>query len=240
MPGHGIRSLARRSRSADSGGVIQPRRVLSVLTALLSLALLAATHARAGGDSSLDYAREFITRYPNFTAEGTMTSTLPGKPPYRCRIEIVFKEEGSMKFLYNTNAAKNIIPYDYAYAGRKLTETVYNRTRTETVSETEVGAPNRTVFNFVWDLLSESQKGAGFRSLVLNGLMSVERQEANKRTRITLERRFPTIPVKSVVFTFDANQQLKFLNITQADGATHRIEILRFHGKETKITKENS
>lgn len=187
------------------------------------------TSARAGGDSSLDYVREFIERYPNFSAEGTMISTLPGKPPYRCRIEIVFKEKGAVTFLYNTNAAKNIIPYDYAYAERKLTETIYNRTRTETVSETEVGAPNRTVFNFVWDVLKEAKKGAGFRTFVLNGLMSIERQDANKRTRITLERRFPSIPVKSVVFTFDASQQLKFLNITQADGATHRIEIQRFH-----------
>jgi len=106
-----------------------------------------------------------------------------GKPPYRCRIEVVFDKQDAVLFSYNTDASKNIIPYDYNYADRRLRETIYNRDRSQIVSTTEVGAPNRTVFNFVWDLLREAEQGAGLNSLVFTGLMSLDRDDSKRGTR---------------------------------------------------------
>ncbi len=114
-----------------------------------------------------------------------MMSTLPGKPPYRCRVEMVFDKADSVPFSYNTDGSKNIIPYDFDYQDHRLKETIYNRDRSQVIKTTDVGAPTRTIFNFVWDLLHETEHGAGFNSLLFNGLMSINREDAGKRTRIT-------------------------------------------------------
>lgn len=195
---------------------------------LLGWLALGSSMAHAGGENSLQYVRDFLTTYPAFRAEGTMTSVLPGKEPYRCRMEILFKKGGIMEFRYNTNGAKNIIPYDYFFENQRLWELIFNRDRSTLISKTEVGAPTRTLFNFVAELLEEAEKGAGLRSLVFNGLMSVEQNLVADQTQMTLERRFPGIPVKLVTFSFDEEKRLKSLKILQADGSEHRIVIRRF------------
>jgi len=202
-----------------------PRIILASLLFLLSLA----AGAQAGGTGALDYVKKFLGHYPKFEAEGVMVSTPPSpNPPYRCRIEIHFNKGEGMKFFYNTDGAKNVIPYDYVYANRHLKETVYNRDRTQVLKKGDVGAPTSMIFNFIWDLLDEIEDGAGARSLVLNGLMSVEETENLRGAQITLKRRLPILPVEKVVFTFDRDQRLRGLQILQSDGTVHRIDIRRF------------
>lgn len=186
--------------------------------------------AQAGGDDAIDFVRSFLEKYPRFRAEGTMTSSLKGRAPYRCRVDMTFDKKDSVLFRYNTDAAKNIIPYDYAYEDRRLKETVYNRERTEVLSSVEVGAPNRSMFNFVWDLLREAEQGVGLRSLLFNGLMNLEKESGKKSTTLTLRRRIPAGPVETVHFVFDDDQRLKVLEIKLSNGNQHRIEIRRFKG----------
>lgn len=211
----------------------------------MACVLLAVGSARAGADSGSagDFVRSFLEEYPRFKAEGVMTSTLAGRPPYRCRVEMAFDKTDSVLFEYNTDGAKNIIPYDYAYADHKLRETIYNRDRSQVKSQTEIGAPTRTVFNFVWDLLYEAEHGAGFNSFLFNGLMSIKRDDPPKGTVITLQRRIPAGPVEKVVFTFDDERRLKRLEIKQGDGSGHRIDIRRFRAnavdKESKEAPDN-
>jgi hypothetical protein len=196
----------------------------------VALGMLVVISARAGDDggSALDFVRSFLERYPRFRAEGIMTSTLVGKTPYRCKVEMLFDKTDSVLFSYNTDESKNIIPYDFAYADHRLRETIYNRDRSQILKSTELGAPMRTVFNFVWDLLHEAEHGAGFNSFLFNGLMSIERNDLAKGTIITLHRRIPAGPVEVVVFTFDSDQRLRRIEITQGDGAQHRIDIRKF------------
>ena len=204
-------------------------RILRGISAAFIL-LICILPARAGGEdgNALDFVRSFLQEYPRFRADGIMTSTLVGKPPYRCRVEMVFDKQDAVLFEYNTDASKNIIPYDYAYADRRLRETVYNRDRSQTVSTTEVGAPNRTVFNFVWDLLREAEQGAGLNSLVFTGLMSLDRDDSKRGTVLTLRRRIPAGPIESVKFTFDDDKRLRLIEIVQGNKDQHRIEIRRF------------
>ncbi len=184
----------------------------------------------AGGEEGdgMDFVRSFLQQYPRFRAEGTMTSTLTGRAPYRCRVDLTFDKTDSVLFRYNTDASKNIVPYDYAYADRRLNETVYNRERTEVLKSIDVGAPNRSIFNFVWDLIHEAEHGAGFNSLVFNGLMSLEKESAKKTTTLVLRRRIPAGPVETVHFVFDDDQRLRMLEIKLSNGDRHRIELRRF------------
>lgn len=202
----------------------------------LWLYTLGVLSVQAGGEggSVTDFARAFLLKYPQFRAEGTMTTTLAGKPPYRCRIAIVFNRPESVLFSYNTDAVKNIIPYDLLYKDKEVRETVYNRDRT-TIQKTDLlGSPTRTLFNFVWDVLGEAEHGAGFRSLIFNGLMSMERKDSVKGSKITLSQRIPAGPVSTVVFTFDGDKRLRTVEIKQGDGTSHRIEIRRFRGEPVK------
>lgn len=200
----------------------------------LSLGLLALAccvpifSARAGGDDAIDFVRSFLEKYPRFRAEGMMTSSLKGRAPYRCRVDMSFDKKDAVLFRYNTDAAKNIIPYDYAYEDRTLKETVYNRERTEVLSSVEVGAPNRSMFNFVWDLLREAEQGVGLRSLLFNGLMNLEKESGKKSTSLTLRRRIPAGPVETVHFVFDDDQRLRMMEIKLSNGNQHRIEIRKF------------
>lgn len=190
------------------------------------------TPVRAGdGASALAFARTFLQKYPKFQAEGVMTSTLVGKPPYHCRVEMTFNKANAVLFAYNTDASKNIIPYDYAYADHTLKETVYNRERSAVLHNTEIGAPTRTVFNFVWNVLYEAEHGAGFSSLLANGLMGISREDTPRGTRVVLQRRIPTGPVEKVRFQFDGEDRLKSIEITQGDGSLHKIDIRKFHAE---------
>ncbi len=200
----------------------------SLLLAACVFVALFASPSYAGSESTPDFVRRFLQRHPSFDAEGIMTSSLSGRPPYRCRVEISFRKDSGVTFRYNTNAARNIIPYDFIYRDRHLTEKVFNRERSAILSDRELGPPNRTVFNFVWDVMRESSQGAGFKSLLLSGLMSDSREDSPGRTDISLERRFPVIPIQRVIFSFDADLRLKSLRIFLADGSTHRIDIRRF------------
>ncbi len=204
------------------------------------LALSLAVPARAGGDgdSALDFARSFLQKYPKFQAEGVMTSTLVGKPPYHCRVAMAFNKTNAVLFSYNTDASKNIIPYDYAFADHALKETVYNRERTQVLHTEEIGAPTRTVFNFVWNLLYEAEHGAGFSSLLANGLMSINRDDTSRGTRIILRRRIPTGPVDKVRFQFDDESKLKSIEITQGDGTVHKIDIRKFRAEPVEAKEE--
>lgn len=207
----------------------------------LALALSASLPARAGGDgdSAVDFTRGFLQKYPRFQAEGVMTSTLVGKPPYHCKIEVTFNKTSSVLFAYNTDASKNIIPYDYAYADHALKETVYNRERTQVLHSEEIGAPTRTVFNFVWNLLYEAEHGAGFNSLLANGLMSITREDSGHGTRILLHRRIPTGPVEKVRFQFDDEGRLKNIEITQGDGSVHKIEFRKFRADPVEVKDDD-
>lgn len=205
-------------------------RYLLLALAFTALSLLPSAQAGSDSGSALDYTRSFLERYPRFRAEGLMTSSLAGRPPYRCKVEVTFDKADSVFFEYNTDGAKNIIPYDLDYADHRLEETIYNRDRSEIIKSTVVGAPMRTIFNFVWDLLREAEEGVGFKSLIFNGLMSLNREDNSKGTIITLHRRIPAGPVEMVRFTFDDDQRLKRIDITQSEGNQHKIEIRRFRG----------
>lgn len=196
--------------------------------AFIALACLVSAHAGGEDGNALDFVRAFLQEYPRFRADGTMTSTLVGKPPYRCRVEMVFDKQDAVLFSYNTDASKNIIPYDYNYADRRLQETVYNRDRSQVVKTTEVGAPNRTVFNFVWDVLREAEQGAGLNSLVFTGLMSLDRDDSKRGTTLILRRRIPAGPIESVKFTFDDDKRLRLIDIVQGNKDQHHLEIRRF------------
>ena len=206
------------------------RRCFLLALALSALCLLPSAQAGSDSGSALDYTRSFLERYPRFRAEGIMTSSLPDRPSYRCKVEVTFNKADAVLFEYNTDGAKNIIPYDLDYANHRLEETIYNRDRSEIIKSTVVGAPMRTIFNFVWDLLREAEQGVGLNSLIFNGLMSLNREDNAKGTIITLNRRIPAGPVEMVRFTFDDEQRLKRIDIKQSEGNQHKIEIRRFRG----------
>jgi len=201
---------------------------------LLGLTFLSSARAGSDGESVADFTAGFLQRYPQFRAEGTMTSSLIGKLPYRCKVSIVFLKGESVLFSYNTDGVKNIIPYDFAYKDHNVKETIFVRDRTQIQQTDMLGAPTRTLFNFVWDLLYEAEHGAGIHSLLFNGLMSVTRQELGKGTKITMDRRIPAGPVEKVVFTFDGDQKLRMIDILQGDGSSHRIELRRFRAEPAK------
>jgi hypothetical protein len=209
----------------ESNGVTL--KILHRLLAVATLLMLLPPLARAGGEGSLDYVRSFIEAYPAFRAEGTMTTTMPPNKTYRCRVAIVFQKGKSMKFSYNTDASRDIIPYDYLFEDRKLTETIYNRDRSKTESSTDIGAPMRLVFGFVWDLL-EAESNANLQGFIFNGLMSVDQIDLAKRTQIVLKRRLPGIPVEKAVFLFDDDKRLRTLEIEQSGNIKHKIDIRRF------------
>lgn len=211
-----------------------------LLVLVLGVLFISSAGAGSDGGSALEYTRNFLERYPRFRAEGVMTSSLVDRAPYRCKVEVEFDKSDSVLFSYNTDAAKNIIPYDLAYANHQLRETVYNRDRSQEIKSTVVGAPMRTIFNFVWDLLREAEQGVGFNSLVFNGLMSIDRQDFEKGTTITLHRRIPAGPVEKVLFTFDSEQRLKKIEITQGDRSQHRIDIRKFRRNPTGSDQEES
>jgi hypothetical protein len=95
-----------------------------------------------------------------------------------------------------------------------------------------VGAPHRTIFNFVWDLMRESEQGAGFNSLLFTGLMSLEKETTKKNTTLVLRRRIPAGPVETVRFVFDDDARLRSLDIKLSNGDQHKIEIRRFRAEE--------
>lgn len=190
---------------------------------------LSAASGKAGEGDSLGYVREFLTEYPDFIADGTMTSNLVNPTAtYRCRVEIRFRKTEGMTFRYNTHGARNIIPYDYEFADKQLTESIYNRDRSELLERKVIGAPTRSLFNFVWEVVQEAEKGAGVRSLILGGLMSVEQTTGKDRSQIVLERRFPGIPIQKVSFLFDDERRLRGIDILRADGGAHHLLIRRF------------
>jgi len=201
---------------------------LALLTGIGWILMGTPADARAGEDAPVNFAREFLAEYPNFRAEGTMTSALAGRPPYRCRFELEFSRAGGLTFRYNTDAARDIIPYDYRWADRRLRETVYNRQRTEILEEKEVGAPIRSLFNFVGDLLGEIEHGPGVKSLLFNGLMSMKQVEIHERIHLVLARRFPGVPVQEIQFGFDAAKRLRSIRISLTNGNEHLLEIRRF------------
>jgi len=215
-------------------------RFCCFLVLIVGMSLVASAKAGSDAGSALDFVRSFLQQYPRFQAEGVMTSSLVGKAPYRCKVEMVFDKTDSVLFSYNTDAAKNIIPYDLAYADHRLRETVYNRDRSQELKSTVIGAPMRTIFNFVWDLLHEAEHGVGFNSLLFNGLMSMDREDFAKGTKVTLHRRIPAGPVEMVRFTFDNEQRLKRIEITQGDQSQHRIEIRRFRSDPIDPKNEDS
>lgn len=205
--------------------------------AILAALLLSLWQVQAGEGEPKPEIREFLNAFlkehPRFRASGVLVSQEPGKPPVTCGARATFDRTAGAVFAYNTNAEKEAKdPYDFYYWNRTLTLLVYDRGRSTLEKREEVGAPYRSLFNFVWDVLKEAESGPGVKSLIFSGLMHAEIESRRDRTQITFHRRFGALPVRYLLFEFDRKRRLKTMTIVEGDGSSHI-----FHVRSTQRLK---
>ena len=200
------------------------------LLTLLAGAFLACDIVQAGegepGPDVREFLSAFLQEHPRFRASGILTSQEPGQKPVACGARATFDRESGAVFAYNTNGEKDAKdPFDFYYWNRSLTLLVYDRTRSERLKHEDLGAPYRTVFNFVWDVLKEAESGPGFKSLIFSGLMHMEIETRRDGTRLSFERRLGALPVREIVFTFDRKRRLKTMTIIEGNGSSHLFQV---------------
>jgi len=180
--------------------------------------------------------KAFLREQPRFRAAGIFTSKVPGKPPVVCGARIRFDKEVGAVFSYNTTG-EELEPYDFYFWNRTLALFVYDRGR-ENILKSEIqGAPLRTVFNFVWDILDEAEEGAGLKTLVFSGLMQMTLDESGETIKIVFRKRMLPLPVKEITFVLNKDYELAEMNLTESNGSTHSFVVQQFQKTTEKLKK---
>ncbi len=189
----------------------------------------------AGAD---DFIREFLREQPRFRISGIITIKKPGKPPVECGARIRFDRNTGAVFAYNTTGDEPE-PWDFYFWNKNLALFVYNRDRSTVVKSEWLGAPYRPAFNFIWDVLREAEKGAGFRTLLFSGLMQMDMHTHGGITEIFFVKRFGPISVEKISFTFDENYRLRAMQLTESTGATYSFKAITYEKLNKKLPRPN-
>lgn len=203
------------------------------LAALLATVFFAGAHA---GDSPPDtnntetFLKTFLTEQPRFQASGIFTSRKAGKPPVTCGARVRFDKDVGAVFSYNTSGEEDLEPYDFYYWKRTLALFVYDRERNTIVKSELLGAPLRPLFNFVWDVVEEGEKGRGIKSLIFSGLMRMTVEENAGSISVVFTKNLVPLPIRELSFTFDTGYRLRAFKLTESDGSTHAFQVLQ-HSK---------
>jgi len=213
---------------------------LRTVRCLLLLGLIAVSaHA---GDSTPEpqeletFLKHFLREQPRFRATGLFTLKKAGKPAVVCEARIHFDKDVGAVFAYNTDA-RELEPWDFYYWKRHLALFVYDRER-QTVLKSELqGAPLRPVFNFVWDVIEEGEKGRGLKSLIFSGLMRTRFEETSEAITVSFRKNLIPLPVRDLIFTFDPAYRLQSIKLTESDGSTHSFQVLQFQKTTEKLRK---
>ncbi len=180
--------------------------------------------------------KTFLREQPRFRATGTFTSKVPGKPAVVTGARIRFDKDVGAVFAYNTSG-EDLEPYDFYYWKRSLALFVYDRER-DTILKSELqGAPLRTVFNFVWDVLEEGENGAGLKTLVFSGLMRMTLEKSAEIIKITFRRRMMPLPVREITFVLNRDSQLAEMKLTESNGSIHTFAVEQFQKTAEKLKK---
>lgn len=180
--------------------------------------------------------KAFLREQPRFRAAGIFTSKVPGKPPVICGARIRFDKDVGTVFSYNTTG-EELEPYDFYFWNRTLALFVYDRGR-ENILKSEIqGAPLRTVFNFVWDILDEAEEGAGLKTLVFSGLMQMTLDESGETIKIVFRKRMFPLPVKEINFVLNKDYELAEMNLTESNGSSHSFVVQQFQKTTEKLKK---
>ncbi len=211
-----------------------------LIHAVLFAAALFSLHAddkgeEAGAD---DFIRAFLREQPRFRIAGAITIKQPGKPPVECGARIRFDRDTGAVFAYNTTGGEPE-PYDFYFWNKNLALFVYNRDRSAVVKSEWLGAPFRPAFGFIWDVLREAEKGAGFRTLLFSGLMRMEMHARGGITEIFFVKRFGPISVEKISFVFDKNYRLRSMLLTETGGATYSFKALTYEKLSKKLPRPN-
>ncbi len=180
--------------------------------------------------------KAFLQEQPRFRAAGIFTSKVPGKPPVTCGARIHFDKDVGAVFSYNTTG-EELEPYDFYFWNRTLALFVYNRERKDILKSEMQGAPLRTVFNFVWDILKEAEEGAGLKTLVFSGLMKMTLDESGDTIRIVFRKRLMPLPVKDITFVLNKDYQLAEMHLTESNGRAHSFAVQQFQKTTEKLKK---
>lgn len=214
-----------------------PRFLL--FSALIAAALLPLRADDKGEEAGVDaFIREFLREQPRFRITGSITIRQPGKPPVECGARIRFDSDTGAVFAYNTTGDEPE-PYDFYFWNKNLALFVYSQDRSTVVKSEWLGAPYRPAFNFIWDVVREAEKGAGFRTLLFSGLMQMDMQTHGGITEISFVKRFGPLSVEKISFVFDENYRLRSMQLTESSGATYFFKALTYEKLTKKLPRPN-
>lgn len=212
---------------------------LLIFVAVFAAALLSLRADDKGEPAGVDdFIRAFLREQPRFRITGTITIKQPGKPPVECGARIRFDRHTGAVFAYNTTGDEPE-PWDFYFWNKNLALFVYNQDRSTVVKSEWLGAPYRPAFNFIWDVLREAEKGAGFRTLLFSGLMQMDMHTHGSITEIFFVKRFGPISVEKIAFVFDENYRLRSMQLTESSGATYSFKALTYEKLNKKLPRPN-
>lgn len=213
-------------------------RTFAVL--LLLVAWLAGASADDKGPEATpnDFIKAFLSEQPRFRVRGTFTIKKPGQPPIECGARLRFDRDVGAVFAYNTTGDEPE-PYDFYFWNNSLALFVYDRERTTIVKSELLGAPYRTAFCFIWDILREASKGAGVRTFLFSGLMRMEMTTHGGETEITFVKRFGPISVEKISFSFDEGYRLRAMQLVETNGNTYSFKTSSFEKMTKKLPRPN-
>lgn len=171
---------------------------------------------------------DLLEASPNFHARGVMTSNYADKPTVKTNIALAFDKERGAWFAWDTAGKAKSFPYDWFFCDGQLQETVYDETRSRQIKRSMVGMPIRPLFNFVWSVVREVEKGPGVNTLLFKGVMKVDHQKTDDGYKVIFSRRLPPVTVERTTFRFDRAYRLKAIEVLESNGNRHKIEIRRY------------
>jgi hypothetical protein len=206
--------------------------------AVVALAALGSVWADDKGPemTAHDFVRAFLREQPRFRITGTLVTRKVNQPVVECGAKLRFDRELGAAFAYNTTGAGDW-PYDFYYWNRTLHLFVYDTDRTTLIKAETLGAPYRTAFNFVWEVLREAEEGAGLTTLIFNGLMHLEVKPRPGGAEVLFTRRFGPLAVKRISFVFDDAYRLRSMALEETDGDTYHFKAQTFEKLTRKLPK---
>jgi hypothetical protein len=184
----------------------------------------------------LDFVRAFLREQPRFRITGTLVTRKVNQPVVECGAKLRFDREVGAAFAYNTTGAEDW-PYDFYYWNRTLHLFVYDTHRTTVIKAETLGAPYRTAFNFIWDVLREAEEGAGLTTFVFNGLMQMAVKARPDGAEVVFTRRFGPVSVKKISFVFDEAYRLRTMFFEETDGDTYFFKAQTYEKMPRKLPK---
>lgn len=203
------------------------------LPALLLLASLGLSGAQDNKDVVVEdtwhFLNDLLNKAPRFHARGVMTSNYADKPTVKANVALAFDKDRGAWFAWDTAGKAKKFPYDWFFCDGQLQETVYDETRSKEIKKSMVGMPVRPLFNFVWGVLQEVEKGPGMNTFLFKGLMKVDHEKTDDGYKVIFSRRLAPIAVEKTTFRFDRAYRLKLIEVIESNGNRHKIEIRRYY-----------